>query len=234
MNCVISIIHATYGRPQKALIARSMWMERAVNTDRVQYVFCLNPEDYEGINARASGYGTKIVVADFKGSAPAWNAGLLLADGRLLVQASDDTEPPQDWDLHLQKRIEWEAGPDWMNLPVFVAVCDGYRKDRLCTSAIMTRVYAEQKGSFIPPEYRSVFSDDEVTYRAYRDARDGRVKLIEARDLVFLHRHHVHDRSVPDDATYQRGNSPEAYAIGSKLFWERNPEARTDGLRTWT
>lgn len=234
MKPVISIIHATYGRPKKALSARRMWLERAVNPDRIQHVFCINPQDYAEINGRHG--GAKIVVADFHGSAPAWSAGLLLADGKLLIQASDDTEPPQEWDLDLCKRLEWEAGPDWTNIPVFAAVSDGYRLARgeLCTMAIMTRAYADQKGDFVHPGYRSVFSDDENYYRAKRDARDGKVKLIEARDLVFLHRHHCHDPSVPDDATYRRGNSPESYAIGSKLFWDRNPEAKTDGLRTWT
>jgi hypothetical protein len=239
MKPLISIIHASYGRPEKALRAMRLWLERAVNPERVEYIFALNTDDPKNaeymrtLDIRPP--SVRIIHGDFHGSAPAWNIGSGFAKGALLIQASDDLIPMLDWDLCLSKRIEWEAGPDWTRLPVFVAVSDGYRlgDHELVTSAIMTLVYAEQKGSFIPPEYVSMWSDDEVLYRAKRDARDGRVKLINARDLVFLHRHHVHDKGVPDDDTYRRTGSAEAYGKGSALFWSRNPEARTDGLRTW-
>ncbi len=235
---LISIIHASYGRPEKALRARRMWLERCVNPERVEYAFCLNEDDPERnrIIGNTETLHDEIILGPFIGSAHAWYAGAIHSKGALLIQASDDLEPPQDWDLDLCKRVEWEAGPDWFNLPIFVDTCDGYRKadGELCTAAIMTRAYAEQKGDFVAPCYRSVFSDDENHYRAKKDARDGKVKLIVARDLVFLHRHHYHEpKTVPFDATYARGNSAEAYAIGEKLFFERNPEARTDGLRTW-
>jgi hypothetical protein len=133
----------------------------------------------------------------------------------------------------LLDRLEREAGADWYAKRVFVAVSDGYRKDRLCTISVETRKYTEFKGHFLCPEYPGIFSDDEATYRAYRDARDGNCQLIEAKDIVFTHRHHSNDPSVPLDDTYRHQSRPEAYTSGLRLFFERNPRAATDGIRTW-
>jgi hypothetical protein len=92
---------------------------------------------------------------------------------------------------------------------------------------------AQQEGHFICPEYLSVFSDDEITYRAIRDTRAGICEFVDARDIIFRHRHHYHDKTIPFDATYSRENSAEAYIQGERVFYTRNPEARTDGIRSW-
>ncbi len=237
MKPLISLIHASYGRPEKAFEARRMWQDHAASPERVEYVFALNLDDpaYEAYTAKLRPLPPMMKIAHgcFDGSAPAWDAGADLATGSVFVQVSDDLEPPVGWDYEITKRMDWAGCPGWTEKPIYVAVSDGYRKDDLCTCAIMTAAYARQKGSFIPPCYRSVFSDDEVTYRALVDARDKRVTFINARDLVFTHRHHYHDKAVAWDATYARGNQPKLYDEGAFIFHNRNPEAARDGLRTW-
>ena len=155
-----------------------------------------------------------------KGSAEAWNNAYKASHGRLLIQVSDDMEPPVNWAVGLHKAF----ASSWAS-PIVIAVSDGYRKDRLLTTFICTRAYADMQGEFICPDYVSVWSDDDATYRAWKAAQEGRCVLIDARDLVFKHRHHYHDKSVPWDGTYAKQNDPKAYAQGQRLFLERNPEA---------
>jgi len=241
-NPVFSVLHATLGRPQKAIAAMWRFHNHAKEPEDVEYIFSVNHDDPTreelakllesvGKTLRFGRYFT--VVSDALGSAAAWNGAALVSKGEILVQGQDDVEPPFDWDEELIKAI---IGPPHIHLdtvkPFFIAVRDGYRKDALCCTAIMSRSYMEMEGHFLFPGYLSVFSDDEVTYRALRNNRDGRARLIPT-EIVFLHRHHYHDKAVPWDDTYARENSPRAYAVGEKLFHERNPRAATDGLKTW-
>ena len=250
----ISVIHATLGRPEKAAAAMRQWLERAEAPDLIEYIFVVNesdttkdellkaigglgPREYGGVKVEGQ---VSVFVADVSHSAPAWNAGASEARGKLLIQGQDDVEAPQWWDHILLHQIHINIKT--LDDPVFIGVGDGYRKGPhgdLCTTAIMTRAYRDLEGHFLYPGYRSVFSDDEVTYRALRNDRDGRAKFISARNIIFKHEHHYHVKGpkgealVPWDKTYEHENSAEAYAIGQRLFWERNPRARTDGLRTW-
>lgn len=240
MTPTFSILHATYQRPEKALAAMRMWFERAANPDALEYIFACNEDDPNHAIVRLEWlrhHQVRLLIGPFAGSAPAWDAAAKASTGLVLIQAQDDVEPPVGWDLSLKARfIEYDQADrrgtyfDY-SAPTFIAVSDGYRKDNLCCTAIMTRARYEQCGEFLHAGYLSVFSDDDVTIRAYADAAAGRCVLIEARSLVFLHRHHYHDKSVPMDATYQRENSAEAYAQGQALFMRRNAEILK--FKTW-
>ncbi len=240
MKPTFSLLHASWGRPEKAIAAMRMALDRAIRPQDVEYIFAINADDpvhltlWDLAHSEYMNWGraSRCVIGDFAGSAPAWDAAAKVSTGEILVQMQDDIELPEGWDYAIIERLtEVVEDPD---KPAFIAVSDGFRKDALCCTAIMTRARYDQCGEFLHPGFRSVFSDDDVTYRALRDARDGKCAFVNARDIVFLHRHAYHDKSVAMDATYERENSSEAYRIGSELFAKRNPEAATDGLRTWT
>jgi len=246
MNRTWSILHATYQRPEKALAAMQRWFERASRENEIEYIFAVNSDDESkrGLMASKLPLGMKIITGPFAGSAPAWNAAAQASTGLILIQAQDDVEPPENWDDGVWDAFDRGGATAILQFadnsrkaysvePTFIAVSDGYRKDRLCCTAIMNRARYEQAGEFLHPGYTSVFSDDDVTIRAYADAANGKCTLIEARDLVFLHRHHYHDKSVPFDATYARENSSEAYAQGQALFMKRNAELVRRGFKTW-
>lgn len=233
MKPLFSLLHATYGRPQKAIAAMHMAMMAAddPSPSNVEYIFATNDDDPTHVEIHDQGsWG---VCGNFRGSAEAWDAAAGISMGQILIQMQDDLELPEGWDSVLIGKIIARAGMNWRVDPLVVAVGDGYRKDALLCTAICNRARYEQTKEFLHPGYLSVFSDDEWTYRALRDERDGKCTIIRAPELTFRHRHHYHDKSVPDDATYRRENSAEAYRIGGALFAERNPRAATDGLRTW-
>ena len=89
-----------------------------------------------------------------------------------------------------------------------LAVSDGFRTDRLLCMAIATRRYLQEDFFLFHPWFTGVYSDDWFTEQAY-----GRDVVIEARDLVFEHRHPLKLGTALDE-TYQRQNAPERYAEG--------------------
>ncbi len=244
MTPTFSLLHASYGRPEKAIAAMQSALSRAAFPKNVEYIFALNgddPTERALTDAlRSEPWIEKIAHflafrGDFAGSAPAWDAAAKMSTGSVLIQMQDDLELPIDWDTSLHDAMcrNYAVNYSGMRAPFFIAVSDGYRKDALCCTAIMSRAYYAQKGEFLHAGYQSVFSDDEVTYRALRDTRDGNCVFVDARHLVFRHRHHYHDKEVPMDSTYERENSAEAYRLGQALFTQRNPMVVSDGLKTW-
>lgn len=215
-----------------------LWASRATNPREVEYVLAYERDDtatgahldailptaempwFEG--------GVVVIRGAFGGSAPAWNSAYKASTGNLLVQVSDDFECPQDWDTALLGRLP----PLWERENIVIAVSDGLRRDKLMTMFICTRAYADQKGEFICPLFQSMFSDDDVTFTAYKDQSNGNCRIIEARDLLFRHDHHCIDNREPD-ATYCWQNRPEAYAAGRKLFMERHPHAYGKEAKLW-
>ncbi len=226
-----SLLHATYGRPDKAKAAKAAVIANTDNRHNAEYMFAVNYCDSTA--PQMQDQNAAFVAGDFRGSAAAWNMCAMCSKGDVLIQMQDDLELPPKWDSRLLQAIICQAGFDWPFKPVVVALSDGYRKDGLLCTAICNRARYEQQGEFLHPGYISVFSDDEWTYRALRDERDGKCTIVRAPEIIFRHRHHYHDNSVPMDDTYRRENSAEAYRIGGALFAERNPRAATDGLRTW-
>jgi hypothetical protein len=223
----ISLLHATYKRPEKALECYRAWRARAIDVSGLEYIFAVNATDGDTLEAlHVANYPGNLVIGDFKGSAPAWNQAARLSSGEWLVQVSDDFVPPDGWDEWLRGRTN--------ECPTVVAVADGFRKDSLITMAICNRAYYELEGYFLHPMYRSVFSDDHFTYRALKRAKIGTALLLDCRDVVFRHEHHYHvPDQVPMDETYARQNAPEAYAEGAKIFAAMNPEAEASGLIDW-
>ena len=238
----ISVLHPTLGRPKKAVDTMLSWYRKACWPTLIEYVFSTHKfdatvNDFRSELIERCPPGDKMLVrhctTSMHGSAANCQNAAAHSEGALLINAADDFEAPEDWDALIVGRLIKEAGRDWPQKPIFMAVSDGQRRDKLCTISIETRKYTEMKGEFLHAGYPGVYSDSEATYRAYRDMRDGKIQLIEAKDIVFLHRHAYFDKSVPLDETYKIQNDPHNYTLGLRLFKERNPRAATDGIMDW-
>lgn len=238
MHPTISLLHATKGRPEKAIATMRLWAERAHAPGAIEYVLATEKSDsatLDHLDAVLPGSempwfekGVVVIRGDFGGSAPAWDAAAKVASAPLYVQVSDDFECQQDWDLALLGRLP----VGWEEEPMVIAISDGLRRDKLLTMFICTAKYAHQSGEFMHAGFQSMFADDDRTFRAYFDQSEGRCRVIEARDLLFEHQHHCKTGAEPD-ATYQWQNRPEAYEAGRKLFWERNPHAHGKYAKIW-
>lgn len=206
---VLSVIHATRGRPEKALAARADYLGKALDPSRVEYLFVVDQDDSASLAVLGAHF---TVVVTPKGCNHAFNEGVRVASGQTLVIAADDVVPPDQWDALVLERL---GDP---TKPKVLAVSDGHRKDRLMAHPILTRArLLQQGGTVFHPEYEGVFADTDFTTWAYQDG-----VVVEARDLVFRHEHPSFGHGEWDEG-YRRQNTEEAYRKGSAIFARRFP-----------
>ena len=196
----ISLLHATRGRPIQAAQAMTLWLSRASKPERVEHIFAVDQDDesaamlqrFSGVMQEADGY-----------SVGAWNLAAKHATGDILIQLSDDWEPPTGWDEIVAARLD-------ATKPQVLQVSDGYRTDDLICMAILTRPYYKAHGLF-DPRYRNVYSDTDFTFRAQKNGA-----IVRASDVTFVHHHPLWEGRGMDDI-YKRGNDPQEYARAREI-----------------
>lgn len=204
-NKLISLLHATRGRAEKAQACRDKWLNTATNPNSVQHIFAIDDDD----TASLTGINTeRVIVPRGQGCVAAWNAAAQKCTGDILVQMSDDWAPVQGWDDLIRK--EFEGCEDERVL----AISDGHRTDDLLCMAILNRKRYEKQGFMFHPKFVSVFSDDYFTWAAKKDG-----VLKDAKHIVFEHEHPVFGKGAMD-ATYEANNAPERYSKGHITFNE--------------
>jgi predicted O-methyltransferase YrrM len=236
---IISLIHATRGRPRQASIARKLWMDLAERPDRIEHIFVLDQDDKE---SKPLTRMHNLIVPTGGGCVNAWNSGALVSNGDVLIQMSDDWMPPPRWDALILEKFGMrnaECGIEELQKPRVLAISDGHRKDDLLCMAIMTKEYFMQDYFMFHPYFTGVYSDNWFTREAYR-----RGQVIDAKDLVFTHSHPffqkggdapcptpktqaeegrnaaptVQPAGAAWDETYARQNAPERYKEGEAVM----------------
>lgn len=196
----ISLIHATRGRVKQAVEARTKWFAKAKNPDAIEHIFGLDADDEHAMFLTVHNH----VWTDGKGGpVAAWNAAARKSSGEILIQLSDDWEPPLHWDQIILSEIQDTSKP------VVLAVSDGHRKDDLLCMAIMTRARYNQQGFIFHPEFFSMYSDNWFSEQAFKDG-----VVIDARDRITFEHLHPAFGKAEVDSTYQRTNCQEAYERG--------------------
>jgi hypothetical protein len=199
----ISLIHATRGRCKQAVQARRLWFNKAKNPDAIEHIFGLDDDDMHSAFLSVHNHA---VAKGIGGCVAAWNAAAEKAQGEILIQLSDDWNPPMHWD-----QIIIDAIGDTSESKV-LAISDGHRTDKLLCMAILTRKRYQQQGFMFHPEFFSVYSDNYFTDKAYQDG-----VIIEARDIVFEHLHPIFGKAEWDE-TYARSNSDKNFANGKATY----------------
>jgi hypothetical protein len=212
-----SLLHAS-ARPDKWKDAYRAWMESADLPHDIEYVLAVDlPQLSEFRNLP---HDVGLVINQHRRCAvDAWNAAAYGAIGHVFVQVADDFFPPPKWDDALLSRL-----PDFGEH--VIAVSEG-RSDTLLCHSILTRAYYKRYAYLFWFEYDGMYADNEFTDVAYRDG-----VVIEARDLVFDHRHPAYGKRESDalDAVHQ---SQENYALGRRVYERRKaagfPREATSG-----
>lgn len=211
----ISLLHATRGRVNRAIQCRELWLDQADRPDRIEHIFAIDDDDKESRKWLRS---FSRVFSKNRTCVSAWNQAALESTGEILVQLSDDWAPPAGWDTLLLSEVR-DRNP--LTEEFVIAASDGNRSDDLLCMAILSRARWEaQWREMFSADYESMFSDNEFSYRAWRDGI-----VIDARSrLKFQHLHPAFGRAEMDE-TYRRQNAPEKYERGEATFRRRNPDA---------
>jgi hypothetical protein len=199
----ISLLHATRGRSKKALQTQALWMARAADPDAIEHVFGLDADDEQALPLAAN---RAVIVPPGGGCVAAWNAAAAACHGHVLVQMSDDFEPPMHWDTLILDRL------GDLSQPTVLAVSDGSRTDALLCMAILTRARYKAQGYLFHPDFKSMYSDNYFTHCSYQDGC-----VIEARDIIFEHLHPAFGKAEMDE-TYATSNARERYTEGLEIF----------------
>ena len=207
----ISLLHATRGRWAQAITAMNQWLVQAKDAFHVEHIFAIDEDDVESreklrrfrcVLSKPSTY-----------SVGAWNAAAEKATGDILIQMSDDFVAPAQWDESIVKAFGGRLfGPSVLR------VSDGCRTDGLITMAIVTQAWYERHGLF-HSAYKNVYSDTDLTAVATKENA-----IIEAPHILMKHQHPFFNKSVPMDATYERGNDLSEYERAKKIFEARHPQ----------
>src|SRR5579859_6927368 len=107
---VISLLHATRGRPDLALEARERWLKAAAHPERVEHIFAVDCDDLPAQQAVAS-LRHRIVPEKGGGCVAAWNIAAEASTGDVLVQLSDDWIPSDGWDEEFVRRLRDVSQP---------------------------------------------------------------------------------------------------------------------------
>lgn len=207
---VISLLHATRGRPKLAADARRQWLNRAAHPDRVEHLFAIDFDDGDSVPLCV--YRHVIQTNKEGASVGAWNLAAAASCGEILVQINDDFEPPMHWDTLIEEAFTCAEEP---GKPAVLRVSDGHRTDDLLCIAVMNRARYAQQGFFLHPRFKSVFSDDYHSWSAYRDGI-----VIDASHIVIEHHHPFFNDGKGWDEVYAVHNSTERYQQGAAIFEE--------------
>lgn len=209
---VFSICH-TSARPSEWRKAYHAWISSAKHPELVEYILICDPRaGFEGTpHLRPQdkvGWDTDPSQC-FVGGA---NLACAASTGKVIIINADDIFPPEHWDEKLLEVI-----PN-LDADFVVQTASGTPADErgLMVLAIQSRTRYQKHGYGLYPGYESMYSDDDFTEHARADG-----VVIEARHLLFEHRHPFFTKEAPIDAVYQRQNRDEAYTKGRAVLEQR-------------
>lgn len=198
---IISLLHATRGRMVQATKTRTLWLDRATHPESIEHIFAFDRDDKDSYPLTRFRH----VVSTGEGRCvQAWNLAASVACGEILVQCSDDFEPPKGWDESL--RAEMGDTKDARVL----RVSDGNRTDGLLTMAIVSRGWYRKEGLF-HPDFRGMFSDNWFTHVSQKSG------CIKDCAITFRHHHPAFGGGEMDE-TYARQNAEIEYKIGESIY----------------
>lgn len=200
----ISVIHPSRGRSEMAFLTMQKWTTRADNFENIEYLMCIDKSDKTGYTYWSMQGLVTLLTNDNKSAIEAINFGATKATGDLLIVVSDDFDCPPHWDTLLIEALKGKS--DFL-----VKTKDGLQPT-LITLPIMDRVYYERFGYVYHPDYKHMFSDQEMT-----SVGNMLGKVIDL-DIKFPHNHYTTGAMKKDAINIKNDSS---WKQGERLFKER-------------
>ena len=241
---LFSILHSS-ARPAQWRQVYDAWMSAALHPEQVEYVLCVDerwgfsgPPEFPGAGEDIGARPQNLFVVwntQRRCYVDGVNQAAAAAHGRILIVNADDQYPALNWDESiisvLERRAAIDSGVDPARWPDGVFATDGgtlwpaefvievstgtprEHERNILVMPIVSRSRYERLGYLFYPQYESMYADNDLCSQARLDG-----VVIDARALVFPHRHPLFDSSVPTDEQYEAQNSPEAYRHGAAIF----------------
>lgn len=158
----ISIIHASFGRPELQALTAWKWIERTSGDHDIEYLLSIDksdPSEYpDGISWKQDYVTAKVIKNDTNTSVAAINKAASKSTGDILIVISDDFDCPKNWDDLIVEQVQDKT--DWI-----LKTQDG-TQPWIITLPIMDRAYYESYGYVYPPGYTHMFCDTHLTHQA--------------------------------------------------------------------
>lgn len=210
---VISLIHPSRGRANKAFQARNNWIKKASGKYVIEHLLSIDEDDVQKENY-ANNFivdprSTTILVNSNTSVVDATNKAAKQATGDILIYLSDDFDCPQNWDALIVSKFED------CNEPTLLKVHDGLQDfaAEVLTIPIMNSNLYNRLGYFWHPDYKSMWVDVDLYHTVRAHAR-----MIKDEKLVFQHNHYVNGKAAKDE-TYTRSDSN--WDQGQRIYRER-------------
>jgi len=212
---MISLIHPSRGRPEKAHDTAWTWAEKSglpsspalmAETSEFEYIISLDLDDPYKDKYSELFLSQQKVISNNKSVVEATNKAAEYCSGDIIVYLSDDFQCPNNWGQLLIAEFAKYSGP------TLIKVDDCLQKFNVpvLTIPIMNRELYNKLGYFFHPDFKSMFCDEHLYWKTYNM---GALKL--APHLKFEHCH-VSVGKAPDDETYRR--SARNWEQGKAMF----------------
>lgn len=195
---MISLIHPSRGRSQRAFEAARNWVNSA--GVEVEYILSLDIDD----PVRYLNPFGKTLINNNRSAVDAINNAAKISTGEIIVVMSDDFDCPMDWGVSIIQ--EANGRKDWI-----MKTQDG-TQGWIITLPIMHRDYYNRFGYVYYPEYRHMFCDTELT--AVADLTGRKISS----SLLFKHKHYSVTGGERDEVSIRADST---WSQGERLFIER-------------
>jgi hypothetical protein len=203
----ISLLHPSRNRVATADVTIAEWLGKRSGLHPVEYIISVDDNDGQiaGYRQLAERHGAQLIIHPNRNSVQACNRAALVATGDLMIMVSDDFSCPDGWDDALAQAVG-----DRCDIAVFV---DDGCGARTMTLPIVDRAYYQRSGFLLFPGYAHLFCDNDL-----EESSRQLGKLLDARHLVFPHRHYTVG-AAPYDPTYH--HSGKTWGRDELLFAQR-------------
>lgn len=208
-----SLVHPSRNRAVKAFNTFSDWMMNASGEHHYEYIVSIDDTDSQAQEYRNRFDKMATVIQNQNRSlVDAVNRGAEMSTGDCIIVVSDDFDSPKNWDRDLDDFITTSIESD----QYAIHVNDDYSYPKeLLTIPILSQQLFRRLGYIYHPSYFSMYADNDIFEAC---------KLIgvlhDCGHLTFRHNHYTVNRS-PNDMTYIRQNSQQAYQLGQSTIIQR-------------
>lgn len=209
---LISLIHPSRGRAEKATHNYNEWIDKAGCV--VEHVLSVDTSDdhlsyfrlHKPYSAKPEGSYSRLYANDNKSVVEATNNAAKESKGDILLYLSDDFKCFPNWGQAVIKEFEG------VTEPMLIKVDDCLQPFHVpvLTIPIMNRALYERLGYFFHPDFKSMFCDEHLYWVA---KKLGALKMCP--HLKFEHQH-VSVGKAQDDETYRR--SAANWEQGKAMF----------------